>query len=127
MDYKRTEIRERLEEWIMQSVHHGDEVIKNYKIIDPEKDGEKYYEIFNHIMHGFFENNKEYDMTFDEACKWIGDARMVYQLEDFVEENDGDVRELRGNPVGLVSDYVKIIGEELVHEWMSNPKYSYDH
>ena len=75
MDYKKAEIREHLEEWIMQSVHNDDEVIKNYKIIDPEKDGEKYYETLEYIMHMCFEDNSEYDMDHDEALKWLGDNR----------------------------------------------------
>ena len=129
MDYKKAEIREHLEEWIMQSVHNDDEVIKNYKIIDPEKDGEKYYETLEYIMHMCFEDNSEYDMDHDEALKWLGDNRdEVYDyVVNYVGTSRSDFEELEENPESLVYRYAIAIGEDIVRDWMANPKHSYEH
>tara|TARA_E500000331_G_C17240395_1_gene706730 strand:+ start:112 stop:501 length:390 start_codon:yes stop_codon:yes gene_type:complete len=129
MDYKRTDIREHFEEWIMQRVHNGDEVIKNYKVIDEEKDGEEYMKVLNYIMDGAFVDNIEYEMSRDKAVAFIGDAHQ--EMFDYVGENlatgTSDHKQMEESPEFLVFNYAMALGEEIVEEWMNNPKFSFEH
>ena len=124
MDYKRKEIREDFEKWIMQQVRHDDEVIKNLKVAILDFGSKRYMKTLNHIMSGCFKDNSKYIMDELEACEWIGTTQMVFDIQGFCLENGEDA--ING-PKVLVTTYVNLVGEEIAKEWMAKPQHSFDH
>ena len=121
MDYKKFEIEAYFEEWIMQRVHDSDELIKGYKALDEENEMDE--PTYNYIMEEFQDWVQPVFKDDEEAAEWVGSASNLFAMYRFIMEYDDEI--IFTDPHKIVWWYVNILSNDIVQEWMRNPKHTY--
>jgi hypothetical protein len=106
MDYKKDEIQEHFEEWLVETIQHqgSDWVMENLD--------ELHHECFN---------TDYYIIGTQDAIEWMGNQafNIIQFVKEYEEDNFGECGTDLSEPEKVVNMYVYIIGEQVVADYVA--------
>lgn len=106
MDYKRDEIQEHFEDWLVETIQHqGSEWVMDN---------------LDELHHECF-NTDYYIIGTQDAIDWMGNEafRIIQFVKEYEENNFGECNTDLSEPEKVVNMYVYIIGEEVVADYVA--------
>ena len=106
MDYKRDEIQEHFEDWLVETIQHqGSEWVMDN---------------LDELHHECF-NTDYYIIGTQDAIDWMGNKafRIIQFVKEYEENNFGECNTDLSEPEKVVNMYVYIIGEEVVADYVA--------
>jgi len=106
MDYKKDEIQEHCEEWLVETIQHqgSDWVMEN----------------LDDLHHECF-NTDYYIIGTQDAIEWMGNQafNIIQFVKEYEEDNFGECGTDLSEPEKVVNMYVYIIGEQVVADYVA--------